>query len=59
MTSKKCTNGSAFKSEQSLLGLRISSRLQQALDGLEAQEKFIKDMEDTETPSGFDNPPYK
>ncbi len=59
MTARNRMSKGIFKSEQSLLGLRISSRLQQALDGLEAQEKFIKDMEDTETPSGFDNPPYK
>lgn len=59
MTARNRISKGIFRQEQSLLGLRISSRLQQALDGLEAQEKFIKDMEDAKTPSGFDNPPYK
>lgn len=59
MAAKNRAKKSIFKQEQSLLGVRVSARLQQTLDGLEAQEELIRDMEDVETPDAIENPPYK
>lgn len=59
MAAKNRMSKGIFKQEQHLLGVRISARMKQALDGLEAQEELIRDMEDAETPAAIENPPYK
>lgn len=57
MTARNRMSKGVFRQEQSLLGLRVSARMKQALDGLEAQEELIRDMEDVE--ASIEKPPYK